>query len=364
MAILKHLVGVAVAAPVLASALIAAPAHAAATASQVWVENGKMSIVATGTTVNKIRIEPTPDGFYVIDDMAPLQLDPARAARCFQASGTVVQCRTWYTVAAELGVGNDTFDNARGSNLDVLVRGGDGNDTISSGSAHDEIFGDNGVDTIYGGAGNDDLHGGNDDDKLYGESGYDTLSGEGGNDSAWGGDHADRFVNDNNTRDSFWGESGDDIMDSANHVRGGPGNDTVYMTTGFGDLYGEGDVDTLDYTFWNRGSIVLSLDGNANDGNPFPSCPILINCSNDRPNQHNVHGDFETIIGTPNDDTITGNSNRQIIRGGNGSDRLFGLGGNDVVDAGSGWGQTTDGGAGTDECYGEGVSTRRNCENG
>jgi Ca2+-binding RTX toxin-like protein len=73
---------------------------------------------------------------------------------------------------ADLGAGNDTFDNNLGTSAQVdVIDGGAGNDTV------------------YAGEGNDTLTGGTGDDVLWGEGGSDTFvfgSGD-GNDFAAGG---------------------------------------------------------------------------------------------------------------------------------------------------------------------------------
>ncbi|WP_405818957.1 calcium-binding protein [Streptomyces sp. NBC_01390] len=97
------------------------------------------------------------------------------------------------------GAGDDTIAAGPVS----IVRGGDGNDTITSvgdiaeggkgndvirGGAGDQILrGDDGNDTIYGGSGTDNLYGGKGNDVLYGNAGVDYIWGNSGNDKLYGG---------------------------------------------------------------------------------------------------------------------------------------------------------------------------------
>ncbi len=67
----------------------------------------------------------------------------------------------------------------------TLIRGTNGNDTLT---------GDTGNDSIYGGSGNDVIKGKRGDDSLYGDDGIDTLTGGKGNDNLIGGLGKDRLI--------------------------------------------------------------------------------------------------------------------------------------------------------------------------
>ena len=90
---------------------------------------------------------------------------------------------------------------------EIMVSGGNGDDTISLGNAvlpPAQLFGGNGNDTLIGGAGNDTLYGGN---------GNDTVVGGKGNDVAFLGNGNDTFI---------WNPGdGNDVVD------GGRGFDTL-----------------------------------------------------------------------------------------------------------------------------------------
>lgn len=91
-----------------------------------------------------------------------------------------------------------------------ILRGGDGNDSISGGARGERIFGDAGNDTLVGGAGKD---------QIYGGDGTDQLTGNGGNDRFLGGLGDDQFFNNETPEERASG--GRDILD------GGGGRDTA-----------------------------------------------------------------------------------------------------------------------------------------
>ncbi len=105
------------------------------------------------------------------------------------------------------GEGNDTIRGPYATR--VTIRGGDGDDVIvcdyarnyvDGGKGNDIIMGAHGKDFIDGGEGNDIIHGGCSDDTLYGGQGKDIIYGSDGNDTAWAvepGDTVDLGLGDN-----------------------------------------------------------------------------------------------------------------------------------------------------------------------
>jgi Ca2+-binding RTX toxin-like protein len=99
------------------------------------------------------------------------------------------------------GTGNDTF-NASAYTIAATLIGGDGNDSMLSGSTSDSLTGGAGDDTFYGGAGNDFISGGDDADFICGASTLtggsneiDTLTGDAGNDTFVLGDATNAYYN-------------------------------------------------------------------------------------------------------------------------------------------------------------------------
>ena len=87
---------------------------------------------------------------------------------------------------------------------------------------------------------------------------------------------------------------------------GGPGSDTLSFAD-FRDVDGDGDGVTVVHT--GTGAVTY----------------------NDNPALTGLYRSIENFIGSPEDDTITGDDNDNIIEGGDGEDVLTGGGGSDTV---------------------------------
>jgi Ca2+-binding RTX toxin-like protein len=159
-----------------------------------------------------------------------------------------------FAVEARLGAGDDSLVVPAPTTDDrpILVRGGEGNDTITAGGGNDQIFGDTGddlidgaagADSLFGGDGNDTLSGGADDDSLSGADGKDDLTGGEGNDTLSAGNGNDTLAGGNGS-DVLFGSNGADVLiggykrSNRRHIidtesdtlSGGPGQDTIFAT--------------------------------------------------------------------------------------------------------------------------------------
>jgi Ca2+-binding RTX toxin-like protein len=252
------------------------------------------------------------------------------------------------------GAGNDT------------LRGGDGNDTLDGGPGHDQILGSGGDDHLYGKGGNDRLDGGAGSDHLYGaadktggpvaggERDLNILLGGADNDFLYGGVDADVIhggsgsdtIESHSGSDTLHGEAGDDM------VHGGAGEDTLIGGTGGDHLYGgsesdillgdrgypvlaadgdgDGEVEQDDYNLWRRhfGERAKPWSGNASE--PRSAQPV--------PGDYNADGVVDTIDYAVWRDSIgqSSESLRQLdgddhLFGEAGDDRLFGEGGDDFL---------------------------------
>jgi len=183
-------------------------------------------------------------------------------------------------ILVEGGDGNDTILGS--VDLNDTLRGGDGHDvindplriplgalTIDGGDGNDVIYGGALADTIDGGDGNDLIIGDAGDDVIQGGDGDDGISGGAGNDSLTGGDG----------RDSILGGLGDDSLD------GGAGADTLQGDDGNDSITGGADAD------------LINGDGGANGGD-------------------------DTIRGEAGADTIASGGGNDLIDGGSGADLL------------------------------------------
>jgi len=95
---------------------------------------------------------------------------------------------TFYVVDGTQG--DDTIDCSNLS-VDLLIKGGHGDDRIRGGSGNDLLQGGHGNDRLVGNNGNDTIQGGLGDDELLGGNGNDTISGGRGVDIINGGNNFD-----------------------------------------------------------------------------------------------------------------------------------------------------------------------------
>jgi Ca2+-binding RTX toxin-like protein len=100
----------------------------------------------------------------------------------------------------------------------VVLRAGDGGDTLRGGLGDDDLFGGEGADTLEGREGNDTMTGAGGADMLSGSVGDDTLTGGSGADTFAGSDGNDTMHAD------------DDAADTT--ISGGAGIDTAYYDLG------------------------------------------------------------------------------------------------------------------------------------
>ncbi len=176
--------------------------------------------------------------------------------------------------------GSHMADILAGDSRDNTIMGMGGDDEIygGPGGGDDVLHGGGGADMLFGGIGNDDLHGG---------GGNDMLSGGSGDDDYYGGAGSDMIYDMANTGDSGT-ISGAAMADDG-------------MTTDFNEMTDNapGENDTLSYAR-NKEGVDINL-----------GLPRFVS--------------IETLIGTDEDDTLTGtNAAPEIIEGGDGADDLIG----------------------------------------
>ncbi|MES2944573.1 MAG: calcium-binding protein [Pseudomonadota bacterium] len=219
-----------------------------------------------------------------------------------------------------------------------LVTGGGGSDTLTgienvSGTVYaDSMVGDAAANKLLGGAGKDTLTGGDGDDTLDGGYGDDSLTGGDGNDTLIG----NGYELQNSTSPS-------DTTDN-NTLSGGAGDDHLYSARLFGDLIdGGAGIDTVSYDVRYGGGVQVSLVTGLSSGGG---------------GEDTLTG-IENIYGSVGDDTLTGDTQGNLVEGGEGSDRLNGGAGNDTL-----YGDASDmilyddnrdtvlGGSGNDELHG------------
>ncbi|WP_164491411.1 calcium-binding protein [Vibrio mediterranei] len=184
--------------------------------------------------------------------------------------------------------GHNAGDNLTAGNVDTLLVGFTGDDTLNGGGGDDVLLGDNGVGFTYQG-GNDVLNGGEGDDLLHGGAGNDSLNGGTGVDTAvFSGSYKEyHFQNRLTVTDTVAGRDGKDQLQDVEKVTFTEG--TYTLVTGhnaYDNLKGEDDVDSM-------------------------------------------------LIGTHGHDDLTGGSGNDVLFGDNGVGFTY-QGGDDTLDGGAG----------------------------
>jgi Ca2+-binding RTX toxin-like protein len=122
--------------------------------------------------------------------------------------------------------------------------------------------------------------------------------------------------------DTLEGMSGDDTLTGnsggADTLLGGAGDDFLSGGAGADRIDGGANIDTV--TFAGSAGVSVDLAGSGSGGDA----------------QGDTYFNIEHVIGSSNNDTITGTVADNSIVGGDGSDTLSGLGGNDTLDGGNG----------------------------
>jgi Ca2+-binding RTX toxin-like protein len=224
------------------------------------------------------------------------------------------------------GAGDDWLRGDRGNDY---LAGDEGNDRLDGHQGDDELSGGEGNDLLMGQAGDDLLRGGEGDDWLKGQAGSDRLEGGGGNDDLRGGggddvllgDGGDDRLSGNAGHDELHGGDGDDLLS------GSDGNNVLAGDAGDDRLRGGPGRDTADYSAEPGGVSVYLLAATAADSSGGTD----------------VLSGIEDISGSAYDDTLVGNRR---------ANRLYGLGGNDLL-RGAGGGDVLVGGQDEDTVLGD-----------
>jgi Ca2+-binding RTX toxin-like protein len=172
----------------------------------------------------------------------------------------------------------------------------------------------------------DDVSGTNQNDLIRGDSQNNRLRGNGGNDSFFG----------TTGNDTLEGGTGNDTADYRGlgraitvkptgivEKRFAGVDDTISMETIIADpLVGGNTIDSSTASLGASLSINLST-GAASVSGPFPTI-------------NRTFLNFDDVIGTSGNDTITGDFQANILNGGGGNDTFFGTKGNDTLNGGTG----------------------------
>jgi Ca2+-binding RTX toxin-like protein len=206
------------------------------------------------------------------------------------------------------------------------IVGTDGNDVIRGTPERDVIWGGNGDDVIFGSLGNDLLCGGSGSDQIHGGRGNDEVDGGAGDQDQVNGNLGDdKILGGPGARDEVAGDLGIDI------VNGGPGNeDLVHGDYGYDRMSG------------GAGSGDIASFATARAGGKGSGVWASLRTHRARGDGHDKLFGFESLEGSAFRDTLIGSPQANTIDGGLGDDHLVGGGGRDTID----------GGQGTDGCEG------------
>lgn len=274
------------------------------------------------------------------------------------------------------GSGNDTLTGF--TSVASYLVGGAGNDALTGGSGNDTMDGGTGHDVIYGSLGADaitDL-----DDAVFDYSGSTTgvaLIAATSSYAGYGGQaegdtitvllgagvnyefdltaYNDIITLTSNSNNTVYAGAGDDAIVGSDTLSATHSVNTIYGGDGFDTIHpGSDGYDTIDF---GSGGGVLDYDVGGNgvtvvfnwaEAGSASTAHLYSQANSNAPVVDNgvstIVGDFGTFVGGVNGDTVSGNSQANIIVGGGGSDVINGGGGNDTI-FGSG---TIDGGTGND----------------
>jgi len=275
----------------------------------------------------------------------------ARRPKCQGRRATIVgtqgKDRIKGTMRADVIVakgGNDRI-NGRGGK-DVICAGG-GDDVVIGGKGEDRLDGGPGSDVLSGGPGNDSINGGtglaDTVDYLTSATGAVEVNLPAGVARGRGRDEIEGIENVTGTPfdDAIYGD------ELANALVGGDGSDTIlgnrgsdFITPGEGDdtVNGGGDPDTVDYFFSNpTGPITIDL---------FGAVGTATGQGNDTLESIEAAGggNFgDTMLGDNSQNAFFGFDGNDTLKGAVGAnDFLQGGRGDDVLDGGTGTGDTAD----------------------
>lgn len=203
-------------------------------------------------------------------------------------------------------------------------------ETLEGNAANNYLDGLGGLDTLLGKAGNDTIESHSSAETIDGGDGINTVSYQyatssvnvnlslSGSQNTQGGG-MDTLISIANINGSPFNDtlSGDP---SANNIQGLVGNDTIQGGLGSDQLDGGEGQDTLSYAE-SKAGVNVNLTTNELSGGDAAGDNIL---------------NFEHVLGSNTQDTITGNSMANRLTGGNGYDTLNGNDGNDTLFGGAG----------------------------
>jgi Ca2+-binding RTX toxin-like protein len=243
-------------------------------------------------------------------------------------------------VQINLTTGVVTGGDATGDTFQSIenLTGGSGDDQLTGEASANTLIGGAGNDTLVGLAGNDRLDGGDGDDLLDGGSGADVLTGGAGNDTATYATSAQGVQVNLTTGIGHGGDAEGDRLTGIENLIGSDKDDQLTGTAGVNRLVGGAGDDVLD---GGDGADVLD-GGDGSDTASYASATAGVTASLLAPGSNTgaAAGDtyisIENLAGSNYNDTLVGDTNANVISGGDGDDFIEGHGGADVIHGGLG----------------------------
>lgn len=198
-------------------------------------------VITTGNDNDQVNVSQRADGTLDVDINGKafhVRLGPGQELGVRTGDGDdMIHAAGNVTVNMDVraGAGNDSITTAAGNDR---IDAGAGDDMVRSGDGRDDVFGNSGNDIIDTGDGHDVAYGGDGDDVLRGGRGSDYLEGGKGGDTLQGGSGED-ILSGGLGDDALLGQQGDD------HVYTGAGRDTVSNDAGNDKVYGQTAEDTI-----------------------------------------------------------------------------------------------------------------------
>ncbi len=272
--------------------------------------------------------------------------------------------------------GDDNNNTITGYLTDDVITGNAGDDYIYARSGNDIVHGNDGKDSLYGHKGNDQLFGDAGDDYLVGDEGNDILDGGTGNDTLVGGEGNDvyrfgrGYGHDRVMNYNGYGTDLTNKVDAVEFLSDVSPDDVQLIRNGIHLellIKNTSDKLTLEWYFNNDGNTPerrieeIRFSDNTVWTTEWVKSQLLIGTSNN--DRITGYDSDDSISGNAGDDDIYSRDGNDTIYGGSGIDRIFGDAGDDVIYGGDGddglYRRTNGhsgglmGGEGNDTIYGE-----------
>lgn len=265
--------------------------------------------------------------------------------------------------------GDEDNDEIRNGAENVTIDGGSGDDSIDNNAANVSIFGGDGKDTIThrngqannvtidGGAGDDSIsnlvasniliNGGDDNDSINNRGNNVTINSGSGNDSIVNnGEHVtiegaegDDTINNSRKEVSMNGGSGADFIDNGHDasnvtIDGGADNDTIANESSNVKIVGDSGNDSI----YNKNNSYVTIDSGSDDDFITNSTGLnaSINAGDGNDTIDNsAHSDSVTINTGAGKDSIFNSGDKNIIFGETGEDEIYNYGDNTTINGGA-----------------------------